>query len=139
MKKYYYSRQIFFASIIFPVFLMIGLFMWSIYGIWVKGMSPLYQLILITMPILLLFTLIGINNPSSIILTSDSIIFKGFGRQHQYFWSEVKEIHIKDYGYVGKSFIRIGRYRLLGGRYWISNKLHGYKELLSFLQQKIHS
>ncbi len=70
-------------------------------------------------------------------VTDESIIFTGFGRSHQYKWEEVEEYTLKDYGYVGKSFIKIGKYRLLGGRYWVSSKLEGYRELLSILQSRL--
>jgi hypothetical protein len=89
------------------------------------------------MPLLLISSLVGINNPSSITLTPESIVFEGFWRKHEYRWQDVEELTLKDYGYVGKAFIRIGKYRLLGGRYWVSSNLEGYKELLGIIESKL--
>ncbi|WP_299090945.1 hypothetical protein [uncultured Metabacillus sp.] len=136
MKKYVYSKPDLWVSIILPVFLMMGLFLWAIYRSLMEGPLPFYQLLIITMPLLLLSTLMGLHNPSSVTVTTNSIIFEGFGRKHEYLWEDIEGLSVKNYGYAGKSFIRIGKYRLFGGRYWISNKMHGYKELLNFLQTK---
>lgn len=116
---------------------MIGLFIWAMYGVVIEGPSGIYQLILAVMPLMLLSSLIGLNNPSSITVTPESIVFEGFWKKHEYRWIDVEELTLKDYGYVGKSFIRIGKYRLLGGRYWVSSNLQGYKELLETIQSKL--
>lgn len=136
MERFTYSKLTAFVSIIFPVILMAGLFIWSFYEIWMKEASTIAHLLIVTMPILLLFSVIGINNPTSVTLTADFIKFEGFGRTHQYNWNELQDIHVKNYGYVGKSFIKIGGYRLLGGRYWVSSSLRGYNELIGYLQNK---
>ncbi|SHR94567.1 Uncharacterised protein [Mycobacteroides abscessus subsp. abscessus] len=137
MKHYRYSTQVLWLSIIFPVVLMIGLFIWAVLGVITNGPLGIYQLILVAMPLLLISSLIGLNNPSSITLTPDSIIFEGFWRKHEYKWIDVDELTLKDYGYVGKAFIRIGKYHLLGGRYWVSSNLEGYKELLEVIESKL--
>lgn len=137
MKQYRYSTPVLWLSIIFPVLLMSGLLIWAVYGVIMEEPLGIYQLILVAMPLLLLSSLIGLHNPSSITVTDEFIIFKGFGRKHQYKWKEVEELTLKDYGYVGKAFIKIGKYQLLGGRYWVSSKLEGYKELLGILQSQL--
>lgn len=137
MKHYRYSTHALWLSIIFPVMLMIGLFIWAVYGVINSGPVGIYQLILVVMPILLLSSLIGLNNPSNITVTPESIVFEGFWRKHEYKWKDVEELTLKDYGYVGKAFIRIGKYRPLGGRYWVSSNLIGYKDLLGTIQSKL--
>jgi hypothetical protein len=137
MKHYRYSTLVLWLSIIFPVVLMIGLFIWAVHGVIMNGPLGIYQLILAAMPLLLISSLVGINNPSSITLTPESIVFEGFWRKHEYRWQDVEELTLKDYGYVGKAFIRIGKYRLLGGRYWVSSNLEGYKELLGIIESKL--
>lgn len=134
MKNYRYTTTVFWLSIIFPVILMIGIFIWAIYSLIMNGPDGIYLLVLTAMPLLFLSSVIGLNNPSQITLSSDGIVFIGFWRRHVYKWQDVTELTVKDYGYVGKAFIRIGNYRLLGGRYWISNKLEGYQELLTVIK-----
>ena len=134
MKHYRYSTTVFWFSIIFPVILMIGMFIWAINSLINNGSEGIYLLVLIVMPLLFVSSVIGLNNPSQITVSSEAIAFIGFWRKHEYKWQEVTEFTVKDYGYVGKSFIRIGNFRLLGGRYWISNKLEGYQELLTIIK-----
>ncbi|TRZ38109.1 hypothetical protein CEQ21_22110 [Niallia circulans] len=135
MKQYRYTSSVLFLSIILPVLIMMGLFIWAIVQVLNGGLVGIHPLLLIAMPVLFITSVIGINNPSSITLTTESIIFEGFWSRHEYKWEDVKELTLKDYGYVGKAFIKIGRFRLLGGRYWVSSKLEGYKELLAVIKE----
>lgn len=97
---------------------------------------PLDTLIVYTMPVLLLSSFIGLHNPSSVTVTDQFIVFSGFGRSHMYTWEEAGIISVRKYDYVGKTFIRLGKPRILGGRYWITNEMNGYKELIGLLEQK---
>jgi len=135
MKQYRYTTSVFLLSIILPVLIMMGLFIWALLQVINSGLVDIYPLILTAMPVLFITSVIGINNPSSITLTTESIIFEGFWSRHEYKWEDVKELTLKDYGYVGKAFIKIGSFRLLGGRYWISYKLAGYKDLLAVIKE----
>ncbi|MGG4411881.1 hypothetical protein ABER75_24770 [Niallia taxi] len=135
MKQYRYTTSVFLLSIILPVLIMMGLFIWALLQVINSGLVGIYPLILTAMPVLFITSVIGINNPSSITLTTESIIFEGFWSRHEYKWEDVKELTLKDYGYVGKAFIKIGSFHLLGGRYWISYKLAGYKDLLAVIKE----
>jgi hypothetical protein len=136
MKRYQYAKPVLWVSIILPIFLMVGLLFWSVYRSLIEGPLPLYQFLMLIMPLLIISSVVSLHNPSSVTVTSEYIVFEGFGRKHLFNWEEIEIITVKDYGYVGKSFIRVGRYSPFKGRYWISNKLTGYRELLTFLQTK---
>lgn len=136
MSIYTYSKSSKNMTIFLPVLVMAGLFVWAVYGLLSENRFPLDELILYTMPVLLLSSFIGLHNPSSIKVTDQSITFSGFGRIHTYTWEEAGIIFVRKYEYAGKTFIRLGKPRILGGRYWITHEMNDYKELLSLLEQK---
>jgi len=134
MKKYRYSKWMVCSKNFVPLILMVGLFGYGIYGYLIDEHNELYKLLILVMPFLILSSVIGLQFPSSITVTKEGILFEGFGRQHKYDWSEVKnEMKIKKYDFAGQIYIRIGNPRIFGGRYWISYKMDGYSELLSEL------
>lgn len=136
MKKYDYSNSTLWVSIILPVIFLIGLFIWALFEILTKGFTFYTQFLAVMIPAFILLSVVGIHNPFRIIVTEEHVTFEGFGRSHQYSWDEVDNLMVKDYGNLGKSFIKIGKFRMLGGRYWISSKIDGYRELIDLLQAK---
>lgn len=136
MSTYSYNKTARNMTLIVPVLLMIGFFVWALYGLFTEGALIIYKLTIYTMPVLLASSFYGLHNPSSITVTDKSITFSGFGRSHVYTWEEAGTIYLKNYGYVGKTLIRLGKPRILGGRYWITNEMQGYSELLNFLEQR---
>lgn len=136
MSTYSYNNAARNMTLVVPVLLMVGLLIWAVYGLFSEGDLMIYKLTVYTMPVLLASSFFGLHNPSSIVVKDDSITFSGFGRSHMYTWEEAGIIYIKSYGYVGKTLIRLGKPRIFGGRYWITNEMQGYSELLDFLEQR---
>lgn len=136
MKKYDYSNSTLWVSIILPVIFLIGLFIWALFDILTIGFTFYTQFLAVMIPAFILLSVFGIHNPFRIIVTQDHVIFEGFGRSHQYSWDEIDTLMVKDYGNLGKSFIKIGKFRMVGGRYWVSSKINGYRELIDLLQTK---
>ncbi len=136
MSTYSYSKTARNMTLIVPVLLMSALFIWAIYELFSGNDQAIYKLIVYTMPFLLLSSFIGLHNPSAVVVTKESITFSGFGRSHVYTWEEAGSIRIRKYNYVGKTLIRLGKPKVLGGRYWITNEMNGYEDLLNYLEKK---
>lgn len=135
-KSYYYRQSTQYLSFFLPALLMVGVFVWGIYGLVAVGPLLQYQLACIVMPILILSTFIGLHNPTGVKVTDTSIVFQAFGLKHEYKWKDVHNLKIKRYPLGGSSLISIGRPQLFGGRYWVRSQIDGYEELIAYLAEK---
>lgn len=86
MKEYKYKFSIFLVSSLGPVILMIGLMLWGIIGTIKDPSNNLYRLASWVTPILLVSSLVALNQPDRITDDGETITFYGFGRQHAYGW-----------------------------------------------------
>ncbi|GLC87150.1 hypothetical protein [Lysinibacillus piscis] len=136
MRIFQYTKTAKNMNILVPIVLMVGLMLWACYGLWNGENMMLSKLVLYTMPVLLASSFIGLHHPTRVTVTDEAIVFSAFGRNHSYRWDELTFIHLRNYRYVGKSFIRLGKPQILGGRYWLTNDLAGYNELIALLEQK---
>lgn len=134
-KTFHYKHATQYVSFLAPIVLMIGIFVWGIYGLVTEGPLTQYKLACIVMPILILSAVIGLNNPTRVRYSDDSIVFQAFGLRHVYVWNEVDHFKIKKYP-MGNTLISIGRPQIFGGRYWLRGHLEGYEELLHLLSEK---
>lgn len=136
MSTYSYSKTARNMTIMLPILIMGVLLLGAIYGIAADHDFALAKLILYTMPVLLASSFIGLHHPTSVTITDDRIMFSAFGRSHTYKWEELDHLYLRNYSYVGKTLIRLGKPQIFGGRYWITNEMSGYKELIDRLEQK---
>lgn len=135
-KSYSYRQSKIVMSFLLPTILMIGLFIWGLYGLVTVGPLWLYKLIVMVMPVLFLSSFWGLHHPTAVQLTDRGIAFKSFGLKHEYAWDAVETLKLKQYPLAGKTYIRIGEPRLFGGRYWLSEQMDGYRKLVDFLTEK---
>lgn len=88
-----------------------------------------------TLPILMLSSITGLNQPTSVIISEDQLKIGAFGRWHTYAVSDIKgKLFLKPYPHIGKVYVRVGPSRIFGGRYWISSEMSEYKQLVQTLQ-----
>lgn len=136
MKTYEYRNSVVFLSFFIPEFVMCGVLAWGLFSWWTEGITALSKMIVIVMPVLILSTFVGIHNPTSIKLGSESIVFQAFGMKHEYKKDEIFQLKVKSYRLIGKTLVRIGKPQIFGGRYWFTKQITGYDELISALVEE---
>ncbi|MEW9672095.1 hypothetical protein [Ammoniphilus sp. 3BR4] len=139
MKIYSYRQSTYYVSFLLPASILLGIFVWAVYGMWQQGPLLYYKLAIITMPILILSTFKGIHNPTSVQLSESSICFHFFGMKHEYKWNDINYLKINQYPFIGKTLIRIDKPQIFGGRYWVTNQMEGYEELVPLLSKRAES
>jgi hypothetical protein len=131
MKEYRYDTGYYLVSVLGPNILMTCLLIWAVYC-QIQGESSLLQKLVITIvPFLLFSSLLAMNQPRLITDDDETLTFYGFFQKHEYKWSEIETIRIRNFIMTDKVLVRIGKDRLLGGRYWLdTDSLRGCRELL---------
>lgn len=135
MQHHAYSRTSAMLSIFLPAVLICLFFLWSLYTLMSAGPEPLAVLGVYTLPVLMLSSITGLNQPTNVIISEDKLKIGAFGRWHTYAVSDIKgKLFIKPYPHIGKVYVRLGSSRIFGGRYWISSEMSEYKQLVQTLQ-----
>ncbi|AKC65656.1 hypothetical protein HF326_03130 [Bacillus altitudinis MN12] len=135
MQQHAYSRTSAMFSIFLPALLICVFFLWSLYTLMSAGPEPLAVLGVYTLPILMLSSITGLNQPTNIMISEDELKIGAFGRWHTYAVSDIKgKLFLKPYPHIGKVYVRVGPARIFGGRYWISSEMSEYKQLVQSLQ-----
>ncbi|HWQ80182.1 MAG TPA: hypothetical protein VN381_15250 [Anaerovoracaceae bacterium] len=131
MKEYRYRIGYYLVSVLGPNIMMVCLLVWAVYGR-VQGESGLLQQIVLTVvPLLLISSLIAMSQPRLITDDGETLTFYGFFQKHAYKWSEIRNLRIRRFIMSDKVLVRIGKDRLLAGRYWLdTDSLEGCSELL---------
>lgn len=131
MKEYRYDTGYYLVSVLGPNIMMACLLVWAIYSR-VQGENGLLQQLVITIvPLLLISSLVAMNQPRLITDDGETLTFYGFFQKHEYKWSEVQNLRIRRFIMTDKVLVRIGKDRLLAGRYWLDiDSLRGSGELL---------
>ena len=89
------------------------------------------QLIITVVPLLLFCSLLAMNQPRLITDDGEKITFYGCFQKHEYKWSEINFLRIRKFIMTDRIFVRIGKDRVMGGRYWLdTDSLPGFGELL---------
>ncbi|MGE6631061.1 hypothetical protein [Bacillus sp. NPDC077027] len=136
MQQHAYSRTSAMFSIFLPACLIFIFFFWSIYMLLTAGPQPIAVLGVYTLPILILSSISGLNQPTSITITQHELKIGAFGREHNYALKDIKgKLFLKAYPHIGKLYVRVGPTRIFGGRYWISSEMSDYKVLVQTLYE----
>ncbi len=134
MKEYSYQRGYYLVSILGPNIMMAGVLAWAAYERLQGNAGMINQLILVAVPILLLSSLVAMNQPKRITDDGETIIFHGFFQKHDYHWSEITFLRIRRFIMTDRVYIRIGNDRFWRGRYWLdTDSLSSSGELLEKL------
>ncbi|GAB2546218.1 hypothetical protein GCM10026983_15380 [Gracilibacillus alcaliphilus] len=136
MKHYQYDTTSFIMTVLLPVLVMAGLFIWGIYLL-LSGEQPAFaQLLVYGSAILLFFSIIGIHTPSWIKLDDEKIVVHAFFVTHTFYWKDLSFVQLRVYDKVGKLYIRLGTNKIVGGRYWVSSDIEEYEGLFENLKEK---
>lgn len=142
IKVYKYRTAKVLLSSLGPVLLMTFLLVVSIIAYIENPQNLIYQSLVILLPVLLLFEVFALNQPTKIIDDQEKISFHAFGQSHAFRWAELDYLRIKKFPLTTKILLRIGPNRFLRGRYWLFPKeLSNGDELMAKLtlwEQKLH-
>ncbi len=131
MKEYNYPTGYYLVSILGPNILMVGVLIWGIYDRLSGDKSLLNQFVITFVPLLLLSSLAAMNQPHRITDDDEKITLYGFFQKHKYTWAEIEFLRIRRFIMTDRVLVRIGKERVLGGRYWLdTDSLQGSSELL---------
>ena len=134
MKEYKIRRPYIWVSVILPTILLIGVTIWGVYTLAADSSDTLARLVVIAVPILLVYSVFTVNQPTRVTDDGDTIALYAFGRKHEYIWNEVKTLKVKRFIMTDKVLLQIGEYRMRGGRYWLElGAFEGGEELFNKL------
>lgn len=85
---------------------------------------------------------IALSNPKEVEIKEDEIIVRGFAGQHTFKKEGLEKLLVRRFYDVNKVYVRIGKSRLLKGRYWIQLRHYSdgdtlLNELLK-MEDKLH-
>lgn len=142
IKVYKYKTGKYLLSSLGPVLLMSFLLVASIIAYFDNPKNLIYQSLVMLLPVLLLFEVFALNQPTKIIDDQEKISFHAFGQSHAFRWADLEYLKIKRFPLTTKILLRIGPNRFLRGRYWLFPKeLSNGDELMDKLSQwekKLH-
>lgn len=142
IKVYKYKTAKVLLSSLGPVLLMTLLLVASIFAYIENRQNLIYQSLVVLLPVLLLFEVFALNQPTKIIDDQEKISFHAFGQSHAFRWAELNYLKIKRFPLTTKILLRIGPNRFLRGRYWLFPKeLSNGDELMAKLtewEKKLH-
>ena len=142
IKVYKYKTGKVLLSSLGPVLLMTFLLVASIFAYLENRQNLIYQSLVVVLPVLLLFEVFALNQPTKIMDDQEKISFHAFGQSHVFKWAELNYLRIRKFPLTTKILLRIGPNRFLRGRYWLFPKeLSNGDELMAKLtqwEQKLH-
>lgn len=131
MREYRYDTGYYLVSVLGPNIMMVCVLVWAVYSLVQGENGPLQQLAVTIVPLLLISSLVAMNQPRLITDDGETLTFYGFFQKHEYKWSEIETIRIRSFILTDKVLVRIGKERLLSGRYWLdTDSLREARELM---------
>lgn len=128
--EYTYRKGYFVLSIVGPIVMLAGILLWAIFDRMAGNHNIISQMAITVVPVLLFSSLIAMNHPIKIVDDGKKLTFYGFYQQHEYNWSEIDYLRIRKFMMSDRIFLRIGKERVMGGRYWIDvDSMQGASEL----------
>ncbi len=77
-----------------------------------------------------------LNFPSRVERTDDGITFFRYGRAHAFAWRDVRAVRVRRFLVRDRVLVRLEPSTAIRGRYWLTDGLSGYRELVSDLERR---
>lgn len=138
VKEYHYPPLRYFVTVFVANIFLIVLLVWAIHGYLTGGNDWRHSMLLLTVPVAIASSFIGLHLPTRIAVDDRGITFSAFGRSHRYEWADASDLQIRPFPFVNDRFLIRFRDRpnVFGGRYWVHSHLVGYEELKTALEAK---
>ena len=123
------------VSVIGPAVLILGLFIVILFRVAGGHSTRMEQTGIVILAIMLFFTVLSTNQPYAFVVDNEKIRIKSYWKKMDYYWKDLYNLKIKEFGFVDRVYIRIGPSKLLSGRFWLDVHMFGRgKALISFLK-----
>lgn len=123
------------VSVIGPAVLILGLFIVIFLRVAGGHSTKMEQTGIVILAIMLFFTVLSANQPYAFVIDSEKIRIRSYWKKMDYYWKDLYNLRIKEFGFVDRVYIRIGPSKLLSGRYWLDVHMFSKgKALMSFLK-----
>lgn len=133
-KEYIYDKKAFLMQITVTGIFTCVIFLLCIYGIFVSSYASLCALIAFIAGYAIWNSFISVSNPQKVEIGNDFICFSAYGKEHKYFYDDVKSFRIREFPSAGKIYLRVNQSNFLKGRYWIhTTQFEDGKELFKKL------
>ena len=120
-----------------PLLVMGALLVLSLMRIFQGTQGALDRIAAAVVPIIAVLELGGLNRPRRITADNQGITFHGCRRRHAYQWADLSILKLKEFAFTSSVYIRIGKPRVLRGRYWIEgSKYDGIEALVLELRRR---
>lgn len=119
MRTYTYDPKIYNRKITFTGWFCLAILVYSVIQL-VSGSNPAIWIgVVIVSTYTVWETFISLSNPSQVVVSDEKIIFRAYGREHEYRWDEITRFRAKEFTGARKIFLRINKAGILRGRYWL--------------------
>jgi hypothetical protein len=133
-KEYIYNPKSYFVQVVVTSVFCIAILFVSLYMIITNTNRNIFCFVGLIALYTFWNTFVTGSNPSKIILEENGISFVSFGRTVKYLFDEIHIFMAKDFRSSGRIFLRINKYNLFKGRYWVNAKeFNDSYELFLFL------
>jgi hypothetical protein len=100
------------------------------------GPSPFGAILCAAGAVVLVWGVLTIHFPSKVELDEDAVAFHGYGRSHVYAWRDVTRVRVRRFVTKDRVLVRMAPASPWRGRYWLTDALDGYDELVRELERR---
>ncbi|MBO7698172.1 MAG: hypothetical protein J6S38_03945 [Erysipelotrichaceae bacterium] len=120
MKQYIYKKQFYNFKVVFTGYFVILIFFLALYALITSG-NYLWSVVIVVCIYQFINTFVSLSNPEEVDIDDKYIAFKGFGKEHKYYFTDIKDFRVKEMATSKKIYLRINKddFSLFKGRYWI--------------------
>ena len=120
MKQYIYKKQFYNFKVVFTGYFVILIFFLALYALITSG-NYLWSVVIVVCIYQFINTFVSLSNPEEVDIDDKYIAFEGFGKEHKYYFTDIKDFRVKEMATSKKIYLRINKddFSLFKGRYWI--------------------
>ena len=90
----------------------------------------------VAIPLVLAAAIGTLHAPTSVELDDQGIVFSAYGRAHRFLWREVERVRVRRFLVRDRVLVRLFPSPPWRGRYWLTDALDGFDELVNALEAR---
>ncbi|MCR5096960.1 MAG: hypothetical protein K6A70_09570 [Erysipelotrichaceae bacterium] len=120
MKQYIYKKKFYNVRVVYTGYFVVFIFILTMYAMFTTC-NYLWSVVAIVCVYQFINTFVSLANPQEVDIDDKYIAFKGFGKEHKYYFTDIKDFRVKEMATSKKIYLRINKddFSLFRGRYWI--------------------
>lgn len=91
---------------------------------------------LIAIPLVLAAAIGTLHAPTSVELDDQGVAFAAYGRAHRFRWRDVERVRVRRFLVSDRVLVRLSPAPPWRGRYWLTDALDGFDELVAALEAR---